>query len=95
MYSFAGVSIYVSLTEKRKNSLSLSLINTNAHTHTPAHGCTESSVAWRNVEVEGDGIHENYLFRVTPTSRSESLSSCDFNDGMTLNDAPFVEEKKE
>ena len=24
-------------------------------------------VAWRDVDIEGEGIHENYLFQVTPT----------------------------
>lgn len=82
-------------TFQRRNMLGLFIQIEELLSRIKGRGWTVECVAWRNVEVEGDGIHENYLFRVTPTSRSESLSSCDFNDGMTLNDAPFVEEKKE
>lgn len=50
-------------------------------------GWTVECVAWRNVEIEDDGCHENYLFRVTPASRSDSL--------LSVGRADFIEEKKE
>ena len=36
-------------------------------------GWAVECVAWRDVDVEDDGVHQNYLFQVTPSERVESL----------------------
>lgn len=57
-------------------------------------GWTVECVAWRNIEIEDDGIHQNYLFQVTPGERSESLDGSYTVNRATLNTPSFHEEEK-
>lgn len=57
-------------------------------------GWTVECVAWRDVAVEDDGVHQNYLFQVTPRAGTESLSVCGSNRG-TMNVSLVEEEMKE
>ena len=61
-------------------------------------GWTVECIAWRDVHVEDDGVHQNYLFQVTPSSANttDSLDDnvCSYHRG-TMNVALVEEEKKE
>ena len=55
-------------------------------------------VAWRDVHVEDDGVHQNYLFQVTPSSANttDSLDDNVFSSHRgTMNVALVEEEEKE
>ena len=62
-------------------------------------GWTVECVAWRDVHVEDDGVHQNYLFQVTPSSANttDSLDAnvCSSNNRGTMNVSLVEEEKKE
>lgn len=62
-------------------------------------GWTVECVAWRDVHVEDDGVHQNYLFQVTPSSANttDSLDDnvCSSNNRGTMNVSLVEEEKKE
>ena len=58
-------------------------------------GWTVECVAWRDVHVEDDGVHQNYLFQVTPSANTtNSLGVCSSHRG-TMNVSLVEEEKKE
>ncbi len=58
-------------------------------------GWTLECVAWRNVDIEDDGTHQNYLFQVTPGERSGLLDGSYAADRATLNEILIEDEKKE
>ena len=64
-------------------------------------GWTVECIAWRDVHVEDDGVHQNYLFQVTPSPSSanttDSLDNdvCSSNNRGTMNVSLVEEEKKE
>lgn len=59
-------------------------------------GWAVECVAWRDVDVEDDGVHQNYMFQVTPSESVESLDESNAgNYSTTLNAQVIEEEKKE
>lgn len=74
-------------TFQRRNMLGLFIQLEELLGRIEERGWTVECVAWRNVEIEDDGCHENYLFRVTSASKSDSL--------LSIGRAEFIEEKKE
>jgi predicted nicotinamide N-methyase len=74
-------------TFQRRNMLGLFIQLEELLGRIEERGWTVECVAWRNVEIEDDGCHENYLFRVTPASMNDSL--------LSVGRADFIEEKKE
>ena len=57
-------------------------------------GWSVECVAWRDVEVEDDGIHQNYLFQVTPGKSVELLDSSDADINRASMNTSFIEEEK-
>ena len=57
-------------------------------------GWAVECVAWRDVEVEDDGVHQNYLFLVTPSESAASLDGSKASNKRTTLNAQFVEEEK-
>lgn len=57
-------------------------------------GWAVECVAWRDVDVEDDGVHQNYLFQVTPSDSVESLDGSNTVNYRTTVNAQFIEEEK-
>lgn len=57
-------------------------------------GWAVDCVAWRDVDIEDDGVHQNYLFQVTPGGSNESLDGSNAVIYRTTLNAQFIEEEK-
>lgn len=81
-------------TFQRRNMLGLFIQLEELLDRIKERGWSVECVAWRNVDMEDDGMQENYLFQVSPGKRSELL-----NDSsaviVTSSSATLIEEKKE
>jgi predicted nicotinamide N-methyase len=82
-------------TFQRRNMLGLFIQLEELLGRIEERGWTVECVAWRNVDIEDDGTHQNYLFQVTPGERSGLLDGSYAADRATLNEILIEDEKKE
>jgi predicted nicotinamide N-methyase len=83
-------------TFQRRNMLGLFIQLEELLGRIEERGWIVECVAWRDVDIEGEGIHENYLFQVTPTGEWSELLDGSYAANRAALNAPFIgEEKKE